>query len=95
MECEINYTKHYCGLSFSLSIYPGATKGSHLGRVADNRPWFTIAMDYISYLHLHTILIVSVLIVSVHIHYYMWQSQVEIKHHSVAYFDRVTAFEAL
>ena len=26
---------------------------------------------------------------------YVWQSQVEIEHHSVAYFDRVTMFEAL
>ena len=26
---------------------------------------------------------------------YMWQSRVEIEHHSVAYFDRITAFEAL
>ena len=25
----------------------------------------------------------------------MWQSQVEIKHYSVGYFDRITAFEAL
>jgi len=26
---------------------------------------------------------------------YMWQSQVEIKHYSIAYFDRITVFEAL
>ena len=26
---------------------------------------------------------------------YMWQSRVEIEHYSVAYIDRVTAFEAL
>ena len=26
---------------------------------------------------------------------YLWQSQVEIKHYSVAYFDHVTTFEAL
>ena len=26
---------------------------------------------------------------------YMWQSQVEIKHYSIAYFDYVTAFKAL
>ena len=26
---------------------------------------------------------------------YMWQSRVEIKGYSVAYFDRITAFEAL
>ena len=25
----------------------------------------------------------------------MWQSQVEIEHHSVAYFDHITVFEAL
>jgi len=25
----------------------------------------------------------------------MWQSQVEIEHYSVAYFDHITAFEAL
>ena len=25
----------------------------------------------------------------------MWQSRVEIEHYSVAYFDRITAFEAL
>ena len=29
------------------------------------------------------------------IHPYMWQSRVEIEHHSVAYFDRIAAFEAL
>ena len=27
--------------------------------------------------------------------FYMWQSRVEIKHYSVAYVDRITAFEAL
>ena len=26
---------------------------------------------------------------------YTWQSQVEIEHYSIAYFDRFTAFEAL
>ena len=26
---------------------------------------------------------------------YMWQSRVEIEHYSIAYFDRVTVFEAL
>ena len=26
---------------------------------------------------------------------HMWQSRVEIKHYSVAYFDRIAAFEAL
>ena len=26
---------------------------------------------------------------------YMWQSQVEIKHYSVAYFDHITAFKVL
>ena len=26
---------------------------------------------------------------------YMWQSRVEIEHYSVAYFERITAFEAL
>ena len=26
---------------------------------------------------------------------YMWQSRVEIEHYSVAYFDRIAAFEAL
>ena len=26
---------------------------------------------------------------------YMWQSWVEIKHYSVAHFDRITMFEAL
>ena len=26
---------------------------------------------------------------------YMWQSRVEIEHYSVAYFDRITAFEVL
>ena len=26
---------------------------------------------------------------------YMWQSQIEIEHYSVAYFDRITAFKAL
>ena len=26
---------------------------------------------------------------------YMWQCQVEIKHYSIAYFDRITVFEAL
>jgi len=25
----------------------------------------------------------------------MWQSRVEIKHYSIAYFDHITAFEAL
>ena len=27
--------------------------------------------------------------------WYVWQSQVEIKHYSVAYFNHITAFEAL
>ena len=31
----------------------------------------------------------------IYIYICMWQSQVEIKHYSVAYFDRVTAFEVL
>ena len=26
---------------------------------------------------------------------YMWQSRVEIEHYSIAYFDRIAAFEAL
>ena len=29
------------------------------------------------------------------INQYMWQSQVEIEHYSVAYFDRITVFEVL
>ena len=29
------------------------------------------------------------------IHMYMWQSRVEIKHYSVAYFDHITAFKVL
>ena len=31
----------------------------------------------------------------VHVCTYMWQSRVEIEHYCVAYFDRITAFEAL
>ena len=30
-----------------------------------------------------------------HLCMHMWQSRVEIKHYSVAYFDRITVFEAL
>ena len=33
--------------------------------------------------------------IHVYIYIYMWQSWVEIEHYSVAYFDRITAFEAL
>ena len=31
----------------------------------------------------------------VHIKGYVWQYQVKIKHYSVAYFDRIIAFEVL
>ena len=30
----------------------------------------------------------------IYIYIYMWQSRVEIEHYSVAYFDRIAAFEA-
>ena len=38
---------------------------------------------------------ISTLLGHMHVHTYMWQSQVEIEHYSVAYFAHITAFEAL